>query len=293
MKVKDFVADKGQIINQALEDYLPAEEDKPTKLHKAMRYSVLAGGKRLRPILTLVAAKLVGGKEEKVLPAACAIELVHNYSLVHDDLPAMDDDDLRRGKPTNHRVYGQAMAILAGDGLLTLAFEMMAKLDDLPQDRVLLATKELATAAGNKGMVGGQAADIEAEGKRIDKGELDYIHCHKTGALLQSSVRIGAILAGANEQELDALTTYAQKIGLSFQVVDDILDIEGDSEKLGKDVGSDLNRDKATFPALYGLEESKKMARRLCQEAKDVLHIFGREAEILLELADYIVDRDY
>lgn len=293
MKIKEFLEAKRQLIDQALDDYLPEEDDKPTKLHQAMRYSVLAGGKRLRPILTLVAAKLVGESEDKVLPAACAIELVHNYSLIHDDLPCMDDDDYRRGQLTNHQVFGTGLAVLAGDALLTLAFEMMAQLEHLPDDRVLQATNELAVAAGNQGMVGGQVADIEAETKEISKQELDYIHRHKTGALLKSAVRIGGVLAGANQEELTAFSTYAQNLGLAFQIVDDILDIEGDVATLGKDVGSDLDREKATFPALYGLEEAKKRAQELCQEAKEAVRIFGPEAETLLSLADYITDRDH
>ncbi|GAB6139182.1 polyprenyl synthetase family protein [Halanaerobaculum tunisiense] len=293
MKIKEFLETKRQLIDQALDNYLPVEDDKPTKLHQAMRYSVLAGGKRLRPILTLVAAKLVGGSDDDVLPAACAIELVHNYSLIHDDLPCMDDDDYRRGQPTNHQVFGTGLAVLAGDSLLTLAFEMMAQLEHLPNDRVLQATNELAVAAGNQGMVGGQVADIEAETKQISKQELDYIHRHKTGALLKSAVRIGGVLAGANQEELAAFSTYAQNLGLAFQIVDDILDIEGDVATLGKDVGSDLDRQKATFPALYGLEEAKERAQELCQEAKEAVCIFGPEAEILLSLADYIIDRDH
>ncbi|AGB40535.1 geranylgeranyl pyrophosphate synthase [Halobacteroides halobius DSM 5150] len=293
MKVNQVITKKAKLINQTLEELLPMEEAKPKKLSQAMRYSVLAGGKRLRPILTLLVAKLIGEEEKKVLPAACALEMIHNYSLIHDDLPCMDDDDYRRGQPTNHKVYGEAMAVLAGDSLLTLAFETISRINNIDQDKVLLATQELAIAAGNQGMVGGQAADIVAEGQKIDKEGLEYIHTHKTGALLRAAVRIGAILAGANKEELAALTTYAQKIGLAFQVVDDILDIEGDEEKLGKDVGSDLERDKATFPALYGLEEAKKMAQKLCQEAKEAIHIFGEEAKVLLELADYIIGRDY
>ncbi|MCK8817524.1 polyprenyl synthetase family protein [Natroniella sulfidigena] len=291
MNIKEFISTKGELINEALDRYLP--EEKPEELHQAMRYSVLAGGKRLRPILTLVAAQLVGEDEEKVLPAACALELVHNYSLIHDDLPCMDDDEIRRGKPTNHMVFGEGMAVLAGDALLTYAFELLAKIDDLPAERVLLATSKLAEAAGKQGMVGGQVADILAEGKEIDKEELEYIHTHKTGALLEAAVSMGAILAGASKKELTALQEYAQGIGLAFQIVDDILDIEGDAEKIGKDVGSDLERDKATFPAVYGLERSKEMAAKNCYQAKKAISIFGDQAEVLSELADYIIEREY
>ncbi|WP_408954642.1 polyprenyl synthetase family protein [Natroniella sp. ANB-PHB2] len=291
MDIKEFILTKGKVINEALNECL--EEAKPERLHQAMRYSVLAGGKRLRPILTLVAAKLVGEEEKKILPAACALELIHNYSLIHDDLPCMDDDDFRRGKKTNHKVFGQGMAVLAGDALLTYAFELLAEIDDLPAERVLLATKKLAKAAGKQGMVGGQAADILAEGKEVDKEELEYIHTHKTGALLEAAVSIGAILGGATRQELAALQDYAQGIGLAFQIVDDVLDIEGDAEKIGKDVGSDLESDKATFPAVYGLERSKEMASENCQRAKEAVSIFGEQAEILRKLADYIIEREY
>ena len=294
MVVKKFIAKKAEVINEALDYYLPAEDLKPSKLHQSMRYSVLAGGKRLRPILTLVAAELVGNIEEKkVLPAACAIEFVHNYSLIHDDLPSMDDDDFRRGQLSNHKKFSPAIAVLAGDALLTLAFELLADIDDINAETIRLITKELAQGAGNQGMVGGQIVDIEAEGKKIDGDQLNYIHRHKTGALLKTSVRIGALLGSASQAKLKALTNYAEKIGLAFQIADDILDIEGSAEKLGKAVGSDLNKDKATFPAIYGLDESKELANTTIQEAKDALEIFGSKAEILRELADYIVQREY
>ena len=294
MEIKSFITKKAKVINQALDNYLPASDSKPAKLHQSMRYSVLAGGKRLRPILTLVAAKLVGDlNEEDVLPAACAVELVHNYSLIHDDLPSMDDDDIRRGQPSNHKKFSPALAILAGDALLTLAFELVSEIETIDAERINLVTKELAQGSGHQGMVGGQVVDIESEGKEIDSAELDYIHQHKTGALLKTSVRIGALMGEASEKELTALTTYAEKIGLAFQIVDDILDVEGSSEKLGKAVGSDSNKDKATFPAIYGLAESKDLAAKTIQEAKDSLEVFGDEASILKDLADYIIQRDY
>jgi geranylgeranyl diphosphate synthase type II len=294
MEVEEFIAQRAEVINDALDSYLPPADLKPTTLHQSMRYSVLAGGKRLRPILTLVAAELVGELEQsKVLPAACAIELVHNYSLIHDDLPDLDDDDFRRGQPSNHNQYSPAIAILAGDALLTLAFELVSDIDDISATKIKSITNELAQGSGNKGMVGGQVVDIEAEGKEIDSTELDYIHRHKTGALLKTAVRIGALLGEASSEELAALTTYAEKIGLAFQIVDDILDIEGSVEKLGKAVGSDLNQDKATFPEIYGLQESKKLATRTIQEAKRALAVVGDKAKVLEELADYIVQRDY
>ncbi len=294
MSIKNYLDQKAKLINQELENILPNEDEKPIRLHKAMRYSVLAGGKRLRPALTITTADLISDKGKEVLAAACAIELIHTYSLIHDDLPSMDDDEIRRGKPTNHLVFGNGIAILAGDALLTYAFEIMSGLDNFKQSDILKASNELAIAAGNQGMVGGQVADILAEGKTINKAELDYIHRNKTGALLKASVKIGAILAGANPKEIKALTEYAEEIGLAFQIVDDILDIEGDSEKLGKDAGSDLARDKATFPALYGLEEAKKLAKQKQAKAKQALEIFSNnKADLLAELADYIVERSY
>ncbi|SJZ85508.1 polyprenyl synthetase family protein [Selenihalanaerobacter shriftii] len=295
MDINDFIISKADIINEALTIYLPAKEEKPKALHQAMGYSVLAGGKRLRPVLTLMVANLLfKKKEEEVLPAAIAIELIHNYSLIHDDLPCMDDDDYRRGKLTNHKVFGEGIAVLAGDALLTYAFELITQLEgDFTPKQVIKVTKEVAKGAGHQGMIGGQGADIVAEGETVSEDELEYIHNHKTGALLKTAVRVGAILGGANNEELTALTTYAHNIGLSFQIIDDILDIVGDEEKLGKDVGSDIDRDKATFPAIYGLEESKRMAKDKIQEAKKILSIFGDDAEPLIELADYIVDREY
>ncbi|WP_027340051.1 polyprenyl synthetase family protein [Halonatronum saccharophilum] len=293
MEIKDYIKEEAGIINEALGRYLPQESLFPEKLHKSMRYSSLAGGKRIRPILTLEAAKLIGGDKEKILVAACAVELVHTYSLIHDDLPCMDDDDLRRGKPTNHKVFGEGMAVLAGDALLTYAFEMMAKVEGISAPRVLEAIRELAEASGNRGMIGGQVADILAEGREISGEDLEYIHTHKTGALLKASVRVGAILAGANKEELEALTEYAEQIGLGFQIVDDILDIEGDAKKLGKNVGSDLGLDKATFPAIYGLEESKKMARETFDRSKEAIELFGDKGDILVKLAGYIIDREY
>ncbi len=294
MSIKNYLKRKAEVINQELKDILPSEDEKPAKLHKSMRYSLLAGGKRLRPVLTITTADLIADRGEEALPAACAIELIHSYSLIHDDLPSMDDDEIRRGKPTNHLVFGNGIAILAGDALLTYAFEIMSGLEGFKKDYILQASNELAVAAGNQGMVGGQVADILAEGKAITKEELDYIHRHKTGALLKASVKIGAILAGANQAEIKALTEYAEEIGLAFQIVDDILDIEGDSEKLGKTAGSDLASDKATFPALYGLEEAKKLAKQKQEKAKEALEIFSNDkADLLAELADYIVERSY
>ncbi|ADL13239.1 polyprenyl synthetase family protein [Acetohalobium arabaticum] len=295
MEINDFLVAKAEAVNKALDDYLPAEDKKPAKLHQSMRYSTLMGGKRLRPVLTLIVANsLFGVEEERIMPAAAAVELVHNYSLIHDDLPCMDDDDYRRGELANHKVFGDAIAVLSGDALLTYAFELLTKLEgDFTAEQILKVSKEVAQGAGFRGMVGGQAADMLAEGKAVEDIDLEFIHRYKTGALLQAAVRTGAILGGADKEELAALTIYAENIGLSFQIIDDILDIVGDEEKLGKEVGSDEGQDKATFPSVYGLEESRAMAQKKVQAAKEAIERFEEDAELLIQLADYIIERDY
>ncbi|MDA8233501.1 MAG: polyprenyl synthetase family protein [Clostridia bacterium] len=286
---------KIKLVDDALEQLLPTAETNPVTIHQAMRYSIFAGGKRLRPILVIAAAEAVGLEGQKVLPVACALELIHTYSLIHDDLPAMDNDDYRRGKLTNHKVYGEGMAILAGDGLLTLAFQLMAQKDGngYNNEKALLQViSEVALAAGTMGMIGGQVADIEAENTVIDGEALRSIHARKTGALYRASLRSGAILAGATQKQLEALTKYAEALGLAFQITDDILDIEGDESKLGKKVGSDIKNNKATYPALYGLENSKKMAAQALEEAFEALASFGSEADLLREIAKYIIKRE-
>ena len=279
-------------VNQTLNDFLP--EGKPGIIHESMAYSVNAGGKRLRPALTLWTAQLLGGKKEQVMPIACAMEFIHSYSLIHDDLPCMDDDDLRRGKATNHKVYGVAMALLAGDGLLTRAFELMAETKDTGVDPESLLTviKEIGNAAGSQGMVGGQVVDMLSEGKEIDLETLKYIHAHKTGALFRASIRSGAILSGASEEDLERLTSFAEYLGLAFQITDDILDVVGDEEKLGKPVGSDEEHVKATYPALVGLEESKRLAREVVQKGKEALEPYGEKAKIFKQLLDFILTRE-
>jgi geranylgeranyl diphosphate synthase type II len=256
-----------------------------------MRYSLFAGGKRIRPILCLEAAHAVTDPPPGVVAAACSLELVHTYSLIHDDLPALDNDDYRRGKPTNHKVFGEAMAILAGDALLTLAFQVLAQLD-LPPDRKSRMCAELATAAGTVGgMIGGQVADLEGEGKPPDAALLETIHRAKTGALLRASLRLGALCAGATETQYEALSCYGERIGLAFQIVDDILDVEESSEALGKTAGKDAAQHKITFPAVYGLEASRHMAETECTRAHQALEPFGQRAAGLHELADLIVRR--
>ena len=282
-------------VEAALEASLGPE--RPESLREAMRYSLLAGGKRLRPILCLAACELAGGDAELALPTAVALEMIHTMSLIHDDLPAMDNDDLRRGRPTSHKVFGEANAILAGDALLTRAFEMVAlRSPHVPAERLLAVVAELSLAAGAPGLVGGQVVDLECEGLPVDLDTLEYIHLHKTGALLRASVLSGALLAGAPEPLLTALRTYARGIGLAFQIIDDILDVTASSEVLGKTAGKDLTADKTTYPKLLGLEESRRRAEALVAEAKDALRPWSGETggftTPLLALADYITSRD-
>ncbi len=296
MDLNSYLKDRQQRIDAALDRHLPAEDSLPERLHQAVRYSVFAGGKRLRPILMLAACEAVGGDTERVLPAACAIEMIHTYSLIHDDLPAMDDDDFRRGRPTCHKVYGDALAILAGDALLTEAFILLSGMaaDTLQaEDACRRAMHIVARCAGSRGMVGGQVVDMESEGKEIDLPTLEYIHTHKTGALILASVQVGALLGGVDEAAYDALTRYAEAAGLAFQVADDILDIVGDQELLGKDVGSDEARGKATYPALLGLTGARQRARDLRDLALESLAEFGEAAEPLRQIAHYIVDRSF
>jgi geranylgeranyl diphosphate synthase type II len=281
-------------VDEALGRYLPEAGDHPKEIHEAVRYSVFAGGKRLRPILVLAAAEAEGGQVEHALPAAAAIELIHTYSLIHDDLPAMDDDDFRRGRPTCHKVYGEALAILAGDALLTQAFILLS--GESPATGIagparLRVINEIAQAAGSRGMVGGQVVDILQEDREVDLATLLYLHTHKTGSLIRACLRVGGIISSAGSEQMEALTRYGDRIGLAFQIVDDILDLEGSLEALGKRAGSDLRKKKATFPGLLGLEESRQRARSLVREAKHALSIFGDRGAALGAIADYVVAR--
>jgi geranylgeranyl diphosphate synthase type II len=293
MDLKQYLKQKCELVDQALERFLPDGNELPASLHGAMRYSVFAGGKRVRPVLMLAACEAVGGSTQAVMPAACAMEMIHTYSLIHDDLPAMDNDDFRRGNPTNHKVYGEATAILAGDALLSEAFILLSANGEGGDAAARLKViQEIAVASGSRGMVGGQVVDMESEGRHdVDIATLSYIHTHKTGALIRASVRCGAILGGASEAEFNALTRYADAIGLAFQIADDILDVEGTTEELGKDAGSDQARGKATYPALMGLEASKARARELVQIALEALEPFDGRAEPLRAIASYIVKR--
>ncbi|SPF53235.1 geranyltranstransferase [Candidatus Sulfopaludibacter sp. SbA4] len=288
---REYLGQQQRLVDAELDRLVPPESAPPETIHRAMRYSLFAGGKRIRPILCMEAAHTVCDAPDGVVAAACSLELIHTYSLIHDDLPALDNDDYRRGKLTNHKVFGDAMAILAGDALLTLAFQVLAELP-VAGDRRARLIAELSTAAGTVGgMIGGQVADLEGEGKPPDQQLLETIHRAKTGALLRASLRMGAMYAGATEEQYRALSCYGEHMGLAFQIVDDILDVEESSEALGKTAGKDAQQQKITFPAVYGLPTSRSMAEAECEHAHRVLEGFGPRAVRLHELADLIVRR--
>jgi len=294
MDIKVYLQKKKVIVDRSLEKLVPPAKTFPSAVHEAMRYSLFAGGKRVRPLLAIASAEALGASVAGLLPIAGSLELIHTYSLIHDDLPAMDDDDLRRGRPTCHKVYGEAIAILAGDGLLNMAFEVLSdprRLKAVPAARMLTIIRELSIASGVFGMVGGQVVDIQSEGKDVDFPTLEYIHTHKTGALIRASVRMGALYARAGKRQYAALSRYGEMVGLAFQIADDILDLTGTQEELGKDVGSDLKKDKKTFPSFYGLDESRRRAVEVADKAVASLQGFGRAADPLRELAKYIVQR--
>ncbi|MFO7604872.1 MAG: polyprenyl synthetase family protein [Desulfurivibrionaceae bacterium] len=297
MDLQTYLQDKRGLVERAMADLIPGNGNLPAELDRhieAMRYSLFAGGKRVRPILCLAACEAVGGAVSHALPAAVALECIHTYSLIHDDLPAMDDDELRRGKPTSHMLYGEAGAILAGDGLLTLAFELLSSklpADIEPADQLGIINI-IARAAGSLGMVGGQAMDIVSEGKEIEVETLREIHSRKTGALISAAVQSGAVIGGATPEQFSSLTTYGEKIGLAFQIVDDLLNVEGTAEQLGKAAGSDADRNKATYPALYGLERTRQLAEESVAEALDALAHFDEYSDPLRQLASYIISRN-
>lgn len=291
--LKEYLAQRKMLVEAALDKSLPVVP--PETIYNSMRYSLLAGGKRLRPILCLATCELTGGTLEMAMPTACALEMVHTMSLIHDDLPSMDNDDYRRGKLTNHKIYGEDIAILAGDGLLSYAFEHLAlETKGVPADRLLQVVARLGRAVGAEGLVGGQVVDLESEGKSgITVEMLDFIHTHKTAALLEVSVVSGAILTGSAPDDIQRLTRYAQNIGLAFQIVDDILDITATQEELGKSIGKDVQAQKATYPSLWGLDTSRVKAQEMVDLAKDEIRIFGDLARPLMALADYITARTY
>jgi geranylgeranyl diphosphate synthase, type II len=293
VNVKGYLKSRQQVIDRALDRYLPKTSVKPPTIHKAMRYSLFAGGKRLRPILCLAAAEACGGKIDNALPLACALECIHTYSLVHDDLPSMDNDDFRRGRATCHKVFGDGIAILAGDALLTVAFEIISHTKPTPRYNMSILLREVAVAAGSKKLIAGQVADLEAEGLKANRTQLLYIHQNKTAAILTTSVRLGAMSANADARKLKAITNFGRALGLAFQVIDDILDVTQTTEKLGKSAGKDVAASKATYPAVIGLEKSRIEARRLTRQAHDALSIFGAKGEALHALANYLLEREY
>jgi len=290
--LKTYLEDRTETINRALDRFLPNETTKPATIHKAMRYSLFAGGKRMRPALCLAAATACGGDEEDALPLACAVECIHTYSLIHDDLPAMDNDDFRRGKPTNHKVFGEGIAVLAGDALLTLAFEIAAQAKGWARYSHQMLTLEIARASGSLQLIAGQVADLEAEGKKISEPELKYIHERKTSALLCCSARLGGMSANCTSAQLRALTDFGYSVGLAFQIIDDILDVTQTTERLGKTAGKDTQALKATYPSIVGMDRSRRLAKELTEQAFEALQIFKRRAAALEALAHYLLVRD-
>jgi geranylgeranyl diphosphate synthase type II len=290
--LKSYLDKRTEAVNRALDLYLPKENARPATIHKAMRYSLFAGGKRMRPAVCLAAADTCGGKEQDALPLACAVECIHTYSLVHDDLPAMDNDDYRRGKLTNHKVFGEGIAVLAGDALLTQAFEIAAKCKSWPRYSHQKIILELTQASGSLQLIAGQVADLEGEGKSLSAEDLRYIHERKTSALLCCSARLGGMSANCSADQLRALTTFGYNVGLAFQIIDDILDITQSSEQLGKTAGKDNAAKKATYPSIIGLEKSRKIARQLTAKAFASLKVFRGKAGALEALAAYLLHRD-
>lgn len=290
--ITDYFKRQSARVEQWLERLLPASQTAPATIHEAMRYSIFAGGKRLRPTLVIATGEVFDANEQALLSAACALEMIHTYSLIHDDLPAMDNDDLRRGRPTNHKVYGDAIAILAGDALLTQAFITLAQLEGVSAETKVRVITEVAQAAGTvNALIGGQVLDIQNEGRAVTAAELDAIHRAKTGALIRCCVRVGAIIGGASESDLHLLTEYAEKSGLAFQVADDVLDATATSEELGKTAGKDEASQKATYVALYGIDAARQRAEQLCQEAIAAVQNIGRDTTQLEAIARFIVER--
>lgn len=293
MNITRYLTRKKRLVDGFLKSYIDSNKRQkgcPERLCNAMAYSLMAGGKRIRPILAIATYESVGGRSNNIIPVAASLELIHTYSLIHDDLPAMDNDDFRRSKPTSHKVFGEATAILAGDALLTEAFSLITQIET---DAEILVTvlRELTHACGPQGMVGGQLLDIMLEGKKAKKRELTYIHTHKTGAFIRAAVRIGAIMARASSDELKALTEYGEKIGHAFQIIDDILDVTGTKEEIGKPIGSDITRGKNTYPSVFGIRESKEIAGRLIDDSLKAIRDLDRKAEPLREIAKYIIER--
>ena len=290
--LSNYLERQSESVNRALNHYLPRAVTRPSTMHKAMRYSLFAGGKRLRPIICLAACEACGGDVNDALPTACAVECVHTYSLIHDDLPAMDNDDYRRGKLTNHKVFGEGIAVLAGDALLTQSFEIAAQARGWPRYSHQTIVLELARASGSLQLIAGQVADLEGEGKAISSTQLRYIHERKTSALLCCSARLGGMSANATPKQLAALTDFGYHVGLAFQIIDDILDVTQTSEKLGKTAGKDAHAQKATSPAIIGMKKSKEIAKRLTEKAFSALKPFGRRGAALEAISHHLLNRD-
>lgn len=279
------------IVDKQLDKYLALKDNPQGIIYEAMRYSVFAGGKRLRPVLMLLTCEMCGGDINEVLPFACALEMIHTYSLIHDDLPAMDNDDLRRGKPTSHKQFGEATAILAGDALLNKAFEVVSQYSGNNSDRAIKAINILAVSSGTEGMIGGQIVDMQSEGRKITLDELRYLHLNKTGAIIRSACKIGAVMSGADSVKIKAVDEFSKNLGIAFQIQDDILDVTGTEAELGKPIGSDAEEGKNTYVSLLGLQKSKDMSEEYSKKAKQALDIFGEKANTLKELTDYLTDR--
>lgn len=296
MNFDKILSEKKKRVEEHLYTYFSSAAGLQDTIFKAADYSLKAGGKRLRPVLLLEACQLFGGQEEDAMAFACAIEMIHTYSLIHDDLPAMDDDDFRRGKPTNHVVYGEGVAILAGDGLLNYAYEVMIRETlqaDRLKDRYLAAMHEIASAAGICGMIAGQVVDLESENKSVPLETVDFIHAHKTGAMITAALVSGALIGGAAEPDLVKIRNYGRNIGMAFQIIDDILDITGDQEKLGKDIGSDMEKQKSTYPSILGLDESRRIAQNLLRDSKEILENYGEKGAFLTSLSDFLANREF
>lgn len=294
METREFLKDTVKLVDRALNQMIPSARTKPSTIHEAMRYSIFAGGKRIRPAVVVASCLACGGEKQQALPFACAVESIHTYSLIHDDLPCMDDDDFRRGRPTSHKKFGEGIAVLAGDALLTIAFEMLLEGNPTRRYKHKDFVKELAQASGSRQLIAGQVADLEGENaKDLKLSDLKFIHERKTSALLRCSARLGGMAANATPSQLEALTTFGYKVGLAFQVIDDILDVTQTTEKLGKTAGKDQNSGKSTYPALMGLQKSRKYAERLTREAFQSLEVFKGNAQQLEQLAKFLLSRDH
>jgi len=292
MHLETYLSQKKKTVDARLDQLLPKRNRYPQKIHEAMRYSLFIGGKRIRPVLTIASCEAVGGRGGAALDIACAFELIHTYSLIHDDLPCMDNDDFRRGKPTSHKVFGQAVAVLAGDALLTHAFGICAEAKNIPEKTKNKLIALIARASGSEGLIGGQVVDLDSEEKDVPPKTLEYIHTHKTACLIRAAIEAGALIGGAAAREFRALSAYGTLVGLTFQIADDILDIVSTREKLGKGIGKDIAQGKATYPSIDGMEKSRLILRRKTEEALHALSVFGKKAEPLREIARFIAQRD-